>query len=86
MDEDMNVVMGENMGVMEDEVRSISMYIPKQFDMGKLMSLDKEERDVLVKFITNGSNMFREEIMTTLKSYDLIIDQREGRINNLLND
>lgn len=60
------------------------MYIPKQFDMDKLMSIPKEERNVLVKLMTSQSSMFREEIITTLRSYNLIIDQREGTINNLL--
>ena len=59
-------------------------YIPKQFDMKKLMSIEKDERDILIKLMTSQSGMFREETKTTLHSYGLIIDQREGTINNLL--
>jgi len=41
---------------------------------------------MLFNLMTSDSNMFREETRTTLESYGLIIDQREGNINRLMND
>jgi hypothetical protein len=61
-------------------------YIPKQFDLDALSNIDNERvRDWLFKMITTENHMFREEIRTTLESYGLIIDQREGVINRVLN-
>ena len=88
-------IMEEDYGVTESPMSEMDMdmgmestnkYIPKQFDMDKLMSINKDERDVIISFITSPSSMFREQIETTLNSYDLIIDQREGRINSLLRE
>jgi len=71
---------------MDDTDAPKQKYIPKQFDIDKLMSIkDKELRDLLINLMTCNS-MFREETITTLESYGLIIDQREGNINRLLND
>lgn len=79
--EEENEVMMESLG---EPMEMSQKYIPKQFDIDKLMTIDKDERDVLIKLMTSNSSMYREEIRTTLTSYDLIIDQREGTINNLL--
>ena len=81
---------------MEEEVMSesyesgdmqgnVKQYIPKQFDLERLITLPKKERKMLMKLMT-GDSMFREEARTTLETYGLIIDQREGTINQLLKD
>ena len=81
---------GDLKSMIEDEYDSMEesmsgKYIPKQFDMDKLMTIEnKELRDMLYGLMTSQSNIFREETQTTLKSYGLIIDEREGSINRLM--
>jgi hypothetical protein len=69
------------------EMESMSeKYIPKQFDLDRLMSIEDETlRNMLFGLMTSNTS-FREEATTTLKTYGLIIDQREGNINQLMND
>lgn len=77
---------GSPMMEMGDSPGQAERYIPKQFDVDKLMSIPKDEREILLALMTSNNGMFREETQTTLKSYGLIIDQREGNINQLLNE
>lgn len=61
----------------------IKRELPKQIDFDKLMTMDEEKREI-VTTIMKFSNSFREEVMNTLDSLDLIIDTREGAINEIL--
>lgn len=58
-------------------------YIPKQFDFDALMDLDKDQREVVLSLI-NSNGSFRDEVRVMLDSMGLIIDQREGKINQVL--
>jgi len=66
--------------------RPIDKYISKQFDIDKLLTIPENKREILIKLMTSGNNIFHEEIRTTFQTYGLIIDQREGAINSILND
>ena len=70
----------------EDSMSPLNKYIPKQFDIDKLLTIPENKREILIKLMTSGNNIFREEIQTTLETCGLIIDQREGAINSILND
>lgn len=66
--------------------RTMNKYEPKQLNLDKLFSLEKEEKDFYVNLIQNNTNMFHEEIKATVVSKGLIIDQRESNINSLLKE
>ena len=61
-------------------------YIPKQFDYNAISKLPQEEKEFVMALITSPTNIFREETATTLRSYGVIIDRREGDINKVLNN
>ena len=57
----------------------------KQFDLDMLASMrDTELKSMLYGLMTNSNSMFRQEIQTTLESYGLIINEREGSINQIM--
>ncbi len=67
---------------MEDEIEVSE----KQLNIEAIMALPKERREIVMRFILGSGIDLKDEIMVMIETMGLIIDKREGVINQILND
>jgi hypothetical protein len=58
-------------------------YIQRQIDFDGIMKLDSDKREVLITLI-NSNGSYRSETEYMLQNMGLIIDRREGTINEII--
>lgn len=73
----------EIMDELMSESKGSYKYVRKQLDFDAIMALDKEKRDVILNLI-NSNGRLTSEIYVMLETGGFIIDEREGKINDLL--
>ena len=58
-------------------------YIRKQLDFDALMEMDEDKRNVIIRLLSLDG-FFNEEVRLMIEDMGLLIDEREGVINEIM--
>lgn len=69
-------------GLRDSDV-SEKRYIRKQLDFDALMEMDEDKRNVIIRLLS-PDGFFNEEVRLMIEDMGLLIDEREGVINEIM--